>query len=251
MTYLKVPHLNRWDVDKFWNNNNFIYRPDTGCLEWQKYLDVNGYGKLQVNGVAIPAHRLAYYIYYRQDPGDLLVRHICDNRICSHPFHLELGTHLDNSRDMVRRGRSQTGDRHWMKRNPELFEQIRASGAFDNSNLPPNGEDHPATKLTADVAHSIKQRSAEGIGNRELAKEFGVTHSNISAIVLGKSWGHIKGETRPKDKRFGVKLTPEKVRDIRSQVANGRAVWNIAKELKMSPTTIKKVVDRETWKHIE
>lgn len=250
MTYIKIPQLKRWDVDKFWYNDNFIYRAETGCLEWQRGLNIHGYGRIGFGQITYPVHRIAYYIYYGEDPGELLVRHICHNRICANPFHLTLGTHWDNSQDMVEAGRSQKGDAHWMKRRPDLLDEWRKT-ATGKLNLPENGEGHPCTKLTEDKVRQIKMRSAAGIGNKALAKEFGVSHSNISAIVLGKSWAHVKVKVRPKENKWGTKLTEEMVRDIRQQVANGRSVNSIAVELGYSPTTIDNVVKRVTWKHIE
>lgn len=52
------------------------------------------------------APRVAYMLATgRPIPPGLLVRHSCDVPACCNPRHLLLGTHLDNSRDMVQRGR--------------------------------------------------------------------------------------------------------------------------------------------------
>ncbi len=248
----KVPHLNRWDVDKFWNNNNFIYRPETGCLEWQRGLGIHGYGRISINGISIATHRLAYFIYYQEDPGELLVRHTCHNRLCSHPLHLTLGTHWDNSQDMVLAGRSQTGERHWSKRMPERLEEMRevyrANGRRMAAEL--NGENHPTTVLTADIVRAIKKRSLDGVGNKILAQEFNVTHSNISAILLGKSWTHIECEMRGKDTKFAPKMTEDDVRQIRQQFAQGYSSAALARAWGLSDSAMGQITRGESWKHV-
>lgn len=51
------------------------------------------------------------------------------------------------------------------------------------------GEDHTQAKLSVDQVAEIRTRyAAGGVFQRELAEEFGVTTSNINAIVRGRSW---------------------------------------------------------------
>jgi HNH endonuclease len=77
--------------------------------------DGMGYGRFEKDGRSYYAHRVIYSI---TNPGTIewkgpinraagmLVLHICDNPVCCNPKHLILGTHADNMRDKVERGRS-------------------------------------------------------------------------------------------------------------------------------------------------
>jgi hypothetical protein len=76
-----------------------------GCWEWAGGRDRNGYGVLTIHSRNWLAHRAAWAVANADDPEGLVVRHHCDNPPCVNPDHLELGTQLDNVRDMMARGR--------------------------------------------------------------------------------------------------------------------------------------------------
>lgn len=256
LPYKPMPtDLPLWWKMWFWENN-YQENLENGCLEWKGRRKVreNYYPQVRFNGKDYPAHRIGYFLTYNDDPGDLLVRHTCHNRLCASPFHLVLGTHWDNTQDMIRAGRNQAGDQHWSRRNPKQFAKIQGTEGWQRQQkriVDLNGENHPCTKLTAEIVREIKKRSAEGADNRTLAKLFGVTHSNVSAIVLGKSWAHIEGPVREQDNKFAPKVTADDVREIRRLHKAGETNAELGRQFKVGANAIFKIVNNLSWKHVE
>lgn len=119
-----------------------------------------GYIYLMIDKIRISAHRHSYIKHKGAIPDGLLVRHTCDVRNCINPDHLVLGTVKDNSRDMVERKRSVTGEKH-------------------NS-----------SKLTEKQVLFI--RNNPHIKGQKIADELGVRNSTIYNARNGKSWKHIE-----------------------------------------------------------
>jgi len=92
----------------FWKH---FEKKESGCWEWKGKKDTQGYGKIVIQGKTYGVHRVAYQTHYGTLDEELLVRHKCDNPSCGNPYHLELGTHLDNMRDKVLRGRSKSSSK--------------------------------------------------------------------------------------------------------------------------------------------
>jgi hypothetical protein len=80
-----------------------------GCWHWTgmrlKGEKLLPYGYLWLEGKMVRAHRLAHELFIGPIPTGLLVLHSCDRPWCVNPEHLRAGTHSDNSRDCVSRGR--------------------------------------------------------------------------------------------------------------------------------------------------
>jgi len=144
---------------KFWDNVN----KDGDCWEWVGSINGKGYGQLCLNGEYKLAHRLSWEIHYGQIPKGMQVLHRCDNRCCTNPQHLFVGTHQDNMDDKVSKG--------------------RASHT--------RGTDNGQSIITErDVLTIIKLRNS-GLKYREIADLFNVDKSHIGKICRGKRWEHL------------------------------------------------------------
>lgn len=86
---------------KFWRHT---VKAD-GCWLWRSAIVANGYGGVKHNGKMVRAHRASWLIHYGPIPDGLQVCHRCDVKPCVNPEHLFVGTHKDNMRDCVEKGR--------------------------------------------------------------------------------------------------------------------------------------------------
>jgi hypothetical protein len=72
----------------------------SGCWEWHRSLDGKGYGTfgIKIDGVwrTVKAHRVSYEIHVGPIPEGLQLDHLCRNRACCNPSHLEPVTNREN-----------------------------------------------------------------------------------------------------------------------------------------------------------
>ena len=119
---------------------------DNGCWEWLGTRTAQGYTSLSFHGVSRTAHSWAWRAFHGAIPEGMEVDHLCRNRACVNPEHLEPVTTGEN----VRRGYR--------------------------------------VKLSVEKVAEIKNLFSAGNSVTELAKLFFVSHSLVSMVIKGKRW---------------------------------------------------------------
>lgn len=69
----------------------------------------HGYPRMSLDGITTAVHLVVYVHFNGYIPGRKQVDHLCRNRSCVNPEHLELVTHIENQR---RRARAKKVDKH-------------------------------------------------------------------------------------------------------------------------------------------
>lgn len=136
---------------------NSIPEPNSGCWFWLGSVQSSGHGRLKVDGITTPAHRVSWTAF-NGDPGALHVCHSCDMPSCVNPEHLFLGTCADNHADRNAKGRQALGEKHG-----------RAT-------------------ISAEQATAIHEST---VPVAELARAYGISWSQAKRIKTGNSWAHL------------------------------------------------------------
>lgn len=66
------------------------------CWEWVGATDDKGYGRIAIGGKKMLAHRVMYETEHGPIPPGLELDHLCRNRRCVKPSHMEAVTHREN-----------------------------------------------------------------------------------------------------------------------------------------------------------
>lgn len=144
---------------RFWSG----VKKEDKCWIWIGSKTLKNYGKLYDRGRVLRAHRISWGLHYGLIPDRMNVLHKCDNPPCIRPDHLFLGTHQDNSDDMVNKLRTVHGSKHHRSKLSELK-----------------------------VKEIFRLRDS-GMSQRKIGAIFGVSKPTIRYVLTGKTWRHVSG----------------------------------------------------------
>jgi len=134
------------------------------CWPWLGAKKPKGYGNVRINKRYLIAHRVAYELTNGPIPEGLVVMHSCDNPSCCNPAHLSPGTVLENTEDMITKGR----------------------GNFEHGNRCFGQRNCNAT-LSSKQVDELRSMYVRGqVKQSELAVKFGISQAAVSAIILRK-----------------------------------------------------------------
>lgn len=143
--------------------------PKGECLVFTGTKTDQGYGRINVGGKQLGAHRVAWELVNGAIPNGLCVLHRCDNPSCCYVDHLFLGTVAINNADRAAKGRSK--------------------GTFRSGESHPatqrRGEAHWQARLSAAAVLDIRKARAAGESTTFIAARHGVHPSTISRIARG------------------------------------------------------------------
>ena len=80
----------------------FVEKADSGCWNWTGTCQANGYSTFAIAGKTVRGHRWSYEHFVAQIPDGLEIDHLCRNRKCVNPSHLEPVTRKENRRRAMR-----------------------------------------------------------------------------------------------------------------------------------------------------
>ena len=184
----------------------------------------NGYLRVfpVVNGKTLTryVHRLVAEAFHGPCPPDMTeCRHLNGARTENRPSNIEWSTKAINEHDKIAHGTLQIGD------------------------------GHVSSILTEKLVSDARARVASGEKIQDVARDLRVNRTTLGDAICGKHWGH----TGVPIARYSTrrKFRPEQVCKIRKMATAGHSQSSIAEMFGVHRNSIRQIVARESYQHVE
>lgn len=117
-----------------------------------------GYFVVSVAGKTVPVHRLVILAWVGEPLPGQECRHLDGNPLNNQLGNLAWGTRAENAADREAHGRTFRPTRMW------------------------------PVKLTFEKAQAMRALAAEGVSQAQLARDFGVSETNVRHVLNNRSW---------------------------------------------------------------
>ena len=227
--------INNVKSGQYINESGVIYTPNSIYKFRYPVYGSNRYGRVRVykndgSCIMTTVHRLLMTVYIPIDNRDeLVVNHINGNK-----HYNSLMNNLE-----------------WVTEKENAIHAI-------NTGLTPIGENSAVSKLTEKEVEEIciellKPREYGTINN--LARKYNVSESVIRNIANGSNWRSVSSKFNLNYSQKGVEsiLTENQVIEICKELSRNKyrgQYTDLAKKYNASPSTIKQIAYRQSWKHI-
>lgn len=212
---------------------------ENGCWDYTGRKNYRGYGDISAAGGSIRTHRLSYYYFYRQNPGNLLVLHSCDRPVCCNPAHLSIGTTEDNMKQAAERYRMCRGEANSKTRfsNVEVIKIVKRYNELRNYKAVAEEFNTNDFCIRGIILSPTRSKEA-GLDVRELL------NNDIKSIPLQEL---IKPATTIRSMGGNSKLTWDIVNQIREDYKTIKSPAELGRRYKICSKTISKIVRNKSW----
>ena len=203
-----IDYLDDKVIKRFWDKVDIKGKDE--CWEWKASDNGTGYGKFYLKGWQnsefIYAHRVSYILYYGKIPKNYEIDHLCRNRICVNPQHLEAVLGKINILRGISCSAQNARKTHCIKGHLLSDENLYHLGEgekrickicrkenYEKSNKIRkkiyNQKDK--CKLNDDKVLDILKLNKNGVVIKEIQEIFGVSYMAIYNVIKNKSWRHV------------------------------------------------------------
>ena len=217
----KIEIISQKFIDKFWSKVD--RKSNDECWEWLGSDNGHEYGRFYAGGgkdnpLTYYAHRYSYTLYYGEIPEGLEIDHLCKNRKCVNPLHLEAVTTKVNvlrsdslsakraRQEFCIRGHPLFGDNLYEAGGKRMCKQCREDNRLNNKDRDGEnrrsrylinhggvqgnnkGENNGQSILTEKNVKLILMYSNNGITGKKLSEMFDVSEATISRVINKKIW---------------------------------------------------------------